>query len=118
MHARVVTVDAYENKLEELIATIRDKVLPAARQLHGFEGAMVMGDERTNTASVISFWHRADEEQASARAPYFEAIMREVSTTLGYRQEIETFEVMFAEWPHHPVGVPPTPSGDTQSSPQ
>jgi hypothetical protein len=115
MHARVITIQTYEGKLDELITQVRDAVLPAATKQPGFRGAVVLGNPSTNTATMTSYWHHRAEEYSSQHSQYFEEVFREIATVFGYKEEIETYEVLFAQWPHEAVNLPPTT--DTNAAP-
>jgi heme-degrading monooxygenase HmoA len=71
MHARVNTFDGKPEDFDAAMKQVREKVLPAARQIPGFAGMISLGDRQTGRAIGITLWEseealRASEEAATA----------------------------------------------------
>ncbi len=66
MHARSTTFRGDPSALDDGIAYVRDKVLPAARQMDGCVGLSMLVDRHTGRCIVTTSW--ADEESLRASA--------------------------------------------------
>jgi heme-degrading monooxygenase HmoA len=66
MYARVSQYEGgAPESLEESVRRGRDEILPAARELDGFEGAIALLDRRTGRHMVISLWESEEAMRAS-----------------------------------------------------
>jgi len=65
MHARVTTLQADPNKLEEGIRFFRDQAVPVARQQRGFKGARLLVDRSSGKVQAVTLWDSAETAQAA-----------------------------------------------------
>jgi heme-degrading monooxygenase HmoA len=96
MYARVSSYEggAPEN-LEESVRRGREDVVPAARELEGFTGAIALLDRRSGRHMVISLWETEDAMQASEE-PARE--LRQRQLTEGEQvASVDRFEVAMLE---------------------
>jgi heme-degrading monooxygenase HmoA len=96
MYARVSSYEggAPEN-LEESVRRGREDVVPAARELGGFAGAIALLDRRSGRHMVISLWETEDAMQASEE-PARE--LRQRQLTEGEQvASVDRFEVAMLE---------------------
>lgn len=96
MYARVSSYEggAPEN-LEESVRRGREDVVPAARELEGFAGAIALLDRRSGRHMVISLWETEDAMQASEE-PAGE--LRQRQLTEGEQvASVDRFEVAMLE---------------------
>jgi hypothetical protein len=96
MYARVSSYEggAPEN-LEESVRRGREDVVPAARELEGFAGAIALLDRRTGRHMVISLWETEEAMQASEE-PARE--LRQRQLTEGEQvASVDRFEVAMLE---------------------
>ncbi len=68
MHARVTTLQADPNKLEDGIRLFRDQVVPVARQQRGFEGARLLVNRSSGKVQAVTLWESAETAQAADAA--------------------------------------------------
>jgi hypothetical protein len=69
MHARISSYEGGAPKdLETTVRKGREEILPAARQLGGFAGAIALLDRRTGRHMVISLWETEAALEASEQA--------------------------------------------------
>jgi hypothetical protein len=81
--------------LEETIRKGREEILPAARQLDGFAGAIALLDRRTGRHMVISLWQTEAAMEASEPAA---EKLRHRQLTAGERvAELDRYEVAMLE---------------------
>jgi hypothetical protein len=55
MFARITTVQIQPGAADELTQYITERVVPAARQAHGFAGIQILVNPATNTGMAITF---------------------------------------------------------------
>jgi hypothetical protein len=97
MYARMSTVRAPGGDVEQGRSVIRDQILPAARDLEGFQGVISIGDAASGTWRTITLWDtegdmRASEERASE-------LRRQAAEAVGAtaEPEVERCEVVYLE---------------------
>jgi hypothetical protein len=56
MFARITTVQIQPGAADELTQYLTERVVPAARQAHGFGGIQILVNPATNTGMAITFW--------------------------------------------------------------
>jgi heme-degrading monooxygenase HmoA len=72
MYARVTFAQIQPEKTDELTQFIRDNVLPAARQSHGFRGLQIMIDRAAGKGIAIAMWEtEADMAASEASGGYY-----------------------------------------------
>lgn len=90
MHARSTTFRGDPSALDAGVAYVRDKVLPAARQMDGCVGLSMLVDRHTGRCIVTTSWDDADAMHRSADA------MRPIRETA--MQTMHGTDVEVAEW--------------------
>ena len=116
MHARITTMEASPERMDEAAEHVRERMLPQLRQMDGFEGFVALGDRQSGKLLGVAFWAseeamRASEEGVSSvRSDSAEAVGGTVSG-------VERYEVAVYEVPSGgPVsGVTDTVGGVTDS---
>jgi hypothetical protein len=96
MYARVSRYEGgAPEDLEETIRRGREEILPSARQLDGFAGAIALLDRRTGRHMVISLWETEAAMEASEPAA---EKLRQRQLTAGERvAELDRYEVAMLE---------------------
>jgi heme-degrading monooxygenase HmoA len=96
MYARVSSYEGgAPESLEESVRRGREDVVPAARELEGFAGAIALLDRRTGRHMVISLWETEEAMQASEE-PARE--LRQRQLTEGEQvASVDRFEVAMLE---------------------
>jgi heme-degrading monooxygenase HmoA len=96
MHARVSRYEGgAPESLEESVRRGREEVLPAARELDGFKGAIALLDRRSGRHMVISLWE--SEEAMAASEDQAEELRRRQLTEGEQVASVERFEVAMLE---------------------
>lgn len=67
MYARVTTGYVQPGKRDEITRYMRDSVVPAAKQLSGFKGLLLLRDNESNKSIAITLWE-SEAEMASGEA--------------------------------------------------
>jgi hypothetical protein len=66
--ARVSSVMASPDTLDELIRNAEDSILPEARELEGWRGVIALVDRQTGASKLITLWESQEALQASESA--------------------------------------------------
>src|ERR671910_1975083 len=96
MYARVSQYEGGAPEgLEESVRRGREEILPVARELDGFAGAIALLDRRTGRHMVISLWQTEAAMEASEPAA---EKLRQRQLTAGERvAEVDRYEVAMLE---------------------
>jgi heme-degrading monooxygenase HmoA len=96
MYARVSRYEGGSpESLEDSVRRGREEILPAARELDGFEGAIALLDRRTGRHMVISLWR---SEEAMRASEYAAGELRERQLTGGEQvASVDRYEVAMLE---------------------
>ncbi len=91
MHARSTTYRGDPSAIDDGIAYVRDKVLPAVRQMDGCIGLSMLVDRHSGRCVVTTSWDDADAMHRSAEAvqPLRETTIRTVSGTDNETEVVE-----------------------------
>ena len=95
MHARHSTLQVSPDKLDDMVAKLRDEQLPKLKEQEGYKGFTVHADRSTGSAVGISYWESEEAMRASEEAG--DAARRDAAETGGASAEPEVarFEVLF-----------------------
>jgi hypothetical protein len=99
MRARILNTFGYADRLDALVAHLQAETIPAAKEQAGYRGMLVFGDRRTQHVIIVTLWHHAVEERASAHGAFLEQQLREAAPFIGLRTTHEAFDVLLAAWP-------------------
>jgi quinol monooxygenase YgiN len=97
MYARVTTLEASPDKIDDATRHVRDQVLPQLQQQDGCKGLIALGDRQSGKMLGIALWEseealRATEETAARiRGGTLEATGAAVAGAENY--EVAIFEV-------------------------
>lgn len=93
MHARVTTVEGSPDNVEMGIKSFNEAVLPAARGMAGFQGALLLVDRQAGKAVGISLWD--SQENLAASEQQISQVREQIVQELGANQptSIEAYEV-------------------------
>ena len=97
MHARLTTIEAPPERMDDLTREIHEHVLPQLQQVDGFEGFIALRDRASGRVRGVALWEneealRATEEAASRiRGGVAEATGGRVADVEQY--EVTVFEV-------------------------
>jgi Antibiotic biosynthesis monooxygenase len=96
VYARVNTLQAAPNRIDDVAQVVREVVFPGIRALAGFRGYMVLGSRETGKALGVTLWEseeerRLSEDRAGQIRPRVEA------ATGGTMEAIEGYEVLLCE---------------------
>jgi heme-degrading monooxygenase HmoA len=83
------------DRTEQGIEMFREQVLPAARQMDGFEGALLLVDPSTSAAMSITLWE--SEEAMSASEEAANRLRSEAGERIGSQATVERYEIAVSE---------------------
>jgi heme-degrading monooxygenase HmoA len=72
MHARMTVLHVQAGKLEEAIKLVRESIVPAARQQHGFKKMVVLSDPGSNKVMSMGYWESEDDIRSSESSGYYQ----------------------------------------------
>ena len=116
MHARITTMEAPPEKMDEAAEHVRERMLPQLRQMDGFEGFVALGDRQSGKLLGVAFW--ASEEAMQASEEGVSSVRSDSAEAVGGTVSgVERYEVAVYEVPSGgPVkGVTDTVGGVTDS---
>lgn len=93
MYARIVTVHAQPDKLDELIAIYRDSIVPAAKQQKGFLGARLFTDRATGKGYSVTRWQSKEDLEAGEASGYYQEQIAKIAPMLTAAPTRETLEI-------------------------
>jgi heme-degrading monooxygenase HmoA len=116
MHARLTTLEALPDRMDDVTRHVQEQVLPQLQQLDGFQGFIVLRDRGSGRLRGVALWESeaalraTDEAAARLRSGVTEA-------TGGTIASVENYEVVVFEAPSAgPVsGVTDTVRGATDN---
>ncbi|MDX1883264.1 antibiotic biosynthesis monooxygenase family protein [Mycolicibacterium sp. 120270] len=91
MYARSTTIQAQPTSIDDGIAHVRDKVMPALKDIDGCVGLSLMVDRASGRCIVTSSWESEEAMHASEDA--VRSIRDEAAELLGGSPQIEEWEV-------------------------
>jgi heme-degrading monooxygenase HmoA len=68
MFARVSTLQGPPDQVDEGIRAVQEQVIPAARQMRGFQGMLALADRTTGKMVGITLWETEDALRESEEA--------------------------------------------------
>ncbi len=94
MHARVMSAKIKPGCLEELERLMRDVVLPASAEQHGYEGGWGLVDPSCRHGMLVTFWATARDLEATESGGFLTSQLARVSQYLDGPAVRETFDVI------------------------
>jgi heme-degrading monooxygenase HmoA len=117
MFIRVTRIENSPDRVEQGIATYKEQVVPQARTMAGFAGAILLVDRSSGAAASVTFWESEDAMRASeARADTIRT--QTVQTGGGRLVEVDRFELVMQERSAPPQANTFTRVNDVQGSPE
>jgi heme-degrading monooxygenase HmoA len=98
MHARLTTIEAPPDRMDDATRHVQEQVLPQLQQLDGFKGLIALRDRGSGRVRGVAFWESeealraTDEAAARIRGGVTEA-------TGGTVASVENYEVVVFEAP-------------------
>ena len=92
MFARVTTVQASPDKVEQANRLINDQVIPAVRQMQGFKAGYWLVDRDTGRGMGITLWE--DEQALEAGRQGVPQLRARIEQELGTSVDIQEYEVI------------------------
>ncbi len=96
MHARVRTFQVHSGQMEERIRHDEATVLPALRQLQGFQGLLLLADHQAHKTMAIVLWETEADMLASERSEEYNRVLPHHRFAIG-EVSVEHFEVALQE---------------------
>ena len=91
MYARSTTIQANLSSIDAGLTHVRDEVLPALQQLHGFIGLSMMLDRESGRCIATSAWQTEDDMHAGA--VQVQPVRNRAAQILGGSPEVEEWEI-------------------------
>ncbi len=95
MYARITTVQAQPDKLDELIALFRDSIMPAAKQQKGFLGARLFTDRATGKGVAVTRWQTREDLEAGEASGYYQEQIAKIAPMLTAPPVRDIYEISF-----------------------
>ena len=93
MFARVSTIQASADRVDEAARLIQEQVIPAMQQQRGYKGGYWMVNRRTGKALTVALWESDEAMRASAAAA--EQSRSQATQAVGATiQSVEEYEVI------------------------
>lgn len=98
MHARVTTLDAPPDRMDDAKRHLQERVLPQLRQMEGFRGMIALGSSQSGKLQGVAFWESEEALRATDEAV---VSVREgaAEASGGTVVSVEEFEVFVNEAP-------------------
>jgi heme-degrading monooxygenase HmoA len=93
MYARIVTVSAKMDKLDELIGVYRDSIVPAAAQQKGFLGARLFVDRATGKGVSVTRWQSKEDLEAGEASGFFQEQIAKIAPMVTAPPVREAYEI-------------------------
>jgi heme-degrading monooxygenase HmoA len=98
MYARMTKLHDVGGDLEAAVQTVKDNVIPRAREIDGFKGFLGFVDRETGTFMSFSLWETEDAMRASESAA--NQLRQETVKLLGSGEPtVKRFEAVIVEVP-------------------
>jgi heme-degrading monooxygenase HmoA len=97
MHARVSTIEAPPEQLDEGIDRVITTVIPALREIPGFDGVLSLVDRSSGRSLTITLW--SSEEALRASEERANQLRSQAADDLGAMTppQVDQYEVVVAE---------------------
>ena len=96
MFARVSTFEGPPERVDELVHTAVEKVLPQLRRFSGFNGILTLADRQSGKVLTVLLWESEEAMRASEEASYW--YRRFSAEAAGDKvTSVERYEVVFSE---------------------
>jgi len=93
MYARAVNVQFQTGKVDEASRIVNDVIVPAIKELKGFEGQLLFTQDDTGKAISINLWETEADLTAFETSPLYRELMGELATVLAGPPVGERYEV-------------------------
>ena len=97
MYARATTAQVQPGKMDELVKILLDSVLPAARQLKGYKGGLVLTNPDTGKAEILALWETEADMIAGEASGYYREQVAKVTHILAGAPVREAYLVSHQE---------------------
>jgi hypothetical protein len=96
VYARVNTLQAAPNRIDDLARVVREVVFPGIHGLSGFRGYLVLGNRETGKALGVTLW-ASEEDRGSSEAQAGQIRPRVEAATGGTMEAIDAYDVLLFE---------------------
>ena len=96
MYARVTVVQGSPDKIEQGIDSFNSQVLPTAKGVEGYKGAVLLADRKTGKGMGITLWESEDARRRGGEA-VDEARAAAIKAMGGSIPPVEEFEVVASD---------------------
>lgn len=97
MHARMSTVEGDPSKIDDAVAVMNDKIIPALKGMKGFTALNLLADRSTGKLVAVAFWE--DEAALEASAEAIGPLRNEVADVVGGKVvSVESYDLVAQSW--------------------
>lgn len=97
MHARITTVEGDAGKIDDAVAAINEKIIPALKGMDGFTAVNFLADRAAGKLVAVSFWQ--DEAALEGSAEAVGSMRNEVAELVGGKTvSVESYELIAQSW--------------------
>jgi heme-degrading monooxygenase HmoA len=93
MHARVVFFNVRVGKRDEAVSIFRNAVIPAAKQLKGFSGGLLLTDPATGKVISIGLWDTEADMLATEKSGFYQGWVEKFQDVFANPPSMEHYEV-------------------------
>jgi heme-degrading monooxygenase HmoA len=93
MYARVLHVEIQPGQLDEAVRRYRESLIPAAQELPGFRGALLLTEPGTGNAISVSLWETEAELQAGETSGYVRAQLANLGPLFAVPPRFDVYQV-------------------------
>ena len=93
MYARIVTVHAQTDKLEELVGIYRDSIVPAIQTAKGFLGARLFTDRASGKGISVTRWQTKEDLETSESSGLYREQIAKIAPFLTQPPVSEFYEI-------------------------
>lgn len=93
MHARVTSVQIQPDKMDEVLSIWRESVLPAAKPLQGFKGALLLNNRETGKGMSLTLWETEADMKAVESSGVFQQMLAKFTPHFAGQPVVEHYEV-------------------------
>jgi heme-degrading monooxygenase HmoA len=93
MHARVTTLEAPPDRMDDAKRHVQERLLPKLRQMEGFKGFVALGSSQSGKLQGVAFWESEEALRATDEAvvPVREGAAEASGGTVVSVEEYEVF---------------------------
>ena len=93
MFARLTTVTASKDKIDEIIKIFADNIVPDAKSQKGYRGIYLLTNRETGKGIAVSIWDSEEDATANEKSGYYQEQVGKIKDFLTAPPVREGYEV-------------------------